>query len=497
MLLGPTLSFRHPTIRNRCDSILDPEFNYSQPNSDTLNADEERPLNLTVTSNEVSEPIAIENGSIVSSDRIRLNAFFPDDTGNPENDVVNISMITQTGFLFEATDDLVIPADWYDPFFMYMNYSSFNWEYSDIVEENEVVDITLNFSNDDCDVLVWWNDTSQVAKIYPTNLMGAQMVTNNTGSESGSFISERRGILGIGIFNYARQIGYYNLTVDTRERLVVSEIGNSASVDTWTWNRNLTLALDVVGLSLGGSIFIHNYSSLTFNNYFSPSIENLIVTVESQIVIIEWEIADRNQNDTFHSDVGLGTSNTGYGFQFLQDNLSENWYTWDSSGFLSRDNYIIRVVVTDSNGLTDEEFSPPFFAGDPWLEPPGYSISIDTLHGDIEYEEGTIGNEIVWQVTVQSDSAYYQIHVDGIEIQSGNLESGDLVVNVDGYPPNIYRFILTVTNGLDIETDTVSVTVYPRRFLSLANDLLLPGFAVILLASSIIVMEYRRKTKMT
>ena len=82
----------------------------SNPNSiktpavDFFLADEERPFNLTITSNEVSEPIEIDNGTIVNSDRIRLNAFFHDDVVNPENDIVNVSMTTQTGFLLEASD---------------------------------------------------------------------------------------------------------------------------------------------------------------------------------------------------------------------------------------------------------------------------------------------------------------------------------------------------------------------------------------------------------
>ena len=50
--------------------------------------------------------------------------------------------------------------------------------------------------------------------------------------------------------DFALQEGTYNLTVDTRERILVTEVGNNASIDTWTWNRNVTFSLEVVGYSL-------------------------------------------------------------------------------------------------------------------------------------------------------------------------------------------------------------------------------------------------------
>ncbi|TFF93290.1 hypothetical protein EU546_06415 [Candidatus Thorarchaeota archaeon] len=124
--------------------------------------------------------------------------------------------------------------------------------------------------------------------------------------------------------------------------------------------------------------------------------------------------------------------------------------------------------------------------------------TLPTISGvaDFGFEEGTTGYRVNWTAYDLAPSAYV-IRLDGATVKSGVWNSSSEVISVscDGLEAGAHEYVLTCYDASgNIATDTVNVTVYPRRVppSQLPLVALLVGGAGI--AAIVIVIILKRKS---
>jgi hypothetical protein len=220
------------------------------------------------------------------------------------------------------------------------------------------------------------------ARTYDNNLLGGDMASS-AHPEVGSFTAAEDGDIVFGILDYANDGGYYYLTVDTRLGLEPARAyASEFEIDTYFLLANQTYSVLVdsdTGTNLRYTVETPN---IFIGNFFAPEVTvNAPDDLGSNVFNFTWTITDLNADDVHYSSVWL-SADGGVSYQVIARNLTDTFYVWDSSGFLERDNYKVRirsfsVDFSDPPGLAavDDEanywpgdfgdgFSPEFTAGD-------------------------------------------------------------------------------------------------------------------------------------
>jgi len=125
------------------------------------------------------------------------------------------SQMIEGTVLGQDSEFLIIPPEEYDPFEGVIVLENFAWYKVDGIVSGDNIQITVDFTNDDTDVMVWWADTDNSTWTYANNLVGYKMSTDSS-PETGSFPATRGGSIMIGIFNYDREPGIWSARVVTQ-----------------------------------------------------------------------------------------------------------------------------------------------------------------------------------------------------------------------------------------------------------------------------------------
>jgi hypothetical protein len=258
----------------------------------------------------------------------------------------------------------------------------------DGIVEGDNVDIEVDFTNGDCDIMVWWADTDNTTWSYGNNLVGDVMATG-AHPEVGSFTADQTGSIMVGVFDYDLAPGTFTVTVDTRVGIYEDADGSEVTYDSYEFLRNGTFQVQILAETDTNIEYEINYAALTFENFFSPELLTVDVTGTGNEKTITWTASDLNAGDEHFFEVLL-SSDEGLTYQLLARNLTTASYVWDSTGFLIR-NYTVMIRVYDNDpvenptaiatgdywmGLSDMIESDSFEAGD--QTPPVPSTSTTT-----------------------------------------------------------------------------------------------------------------------
>ncbi len=327
----------------------------------------------------------LDAGGSAVGDHVLLNATWIDPVGGiPELTVTSVEMKVLYGVLVERHGTLVIPPG--DPgsqFTGTIDPAFYAWELVEGITEGDNVRVNLDFSNGDCDLMVWWADTPMESRSYANNLMGGVMATG-AHPEIGSFTADRDGDLEFGILNYDGAAGTYDLSVDTRLGLEPARVyTNNFQIDTYYLLANQTYSVLVdsdTGVNIRYSL---EFSDIFIGNFFAPVVTvNAPVDQGDNVWRFSWSSTDRNADDVNYYSVWL-SGDGGISYNVLARNLTVLQYDWDSTGFLQKE-YICRVrafsldmtTTVDgwpAGGVSEDTywpgdfsdgFSDPFTAGD-------------------------------------------------------------------------------------------------------------------------------------
>jgi subtilisin family serine protease len=339
-------------------------------------------LELTWTSRDSPTPTVVTTGGSAVGDHVEMTATWTDgvNPGMPEFGITTVEMKILYGTLFYAEGDLVHASDPGGAFDGIINPDDFAWETVPGITEGDNVRISCDFDSSDVDVMAWWSDTPMGERTYANNLVD---MASSDHPETDSFTATRSGDLDFGILDYANDGGLYYLTVDTRLGLEPARAdGNTFTIDTYFLLANQTYSV-LVDSDTGTNLrYIQEVPNIFIGNFFAPDVTvNAPEDMGMNVHNITWSVTDLNADDVHYYSVWL-SADGGVSYQVLARNLTATEYHWDSSGFLEKDDYIIRVRAysldfSDPPGLAlvDDEanywpgdfgdgFSPEFSAGD-------------------------------------------------------------------------------------------------------------------------------------
>ncbi len=162
----------------------------------------------------------------------------------------------------------------------------------------------------------------------------------------------------------------------------------------------------------------HSSRLLTYNNQGVGIGDSLVITASigpvtilspvagdtfTGSVNVSWTVSEMNENETYSSEILL-SADSGESYHLLDENITQWWYIWDSSGFLTKNTYRMMVHVYDSGGMNSTGVSPLFTAGDVHSGGgPRWPYS-ETTTSELEYTEsltnGILGVVIISSFTV-------------------------------------------------------------------------------------------------
>ncbi len=437
-------------------------------------------------------PKVLTDGDIIQDDQISIEAVFPHSRDSPEGNVAGIFWTASTGIMINRSGPLVIPDDGYNPFGDYIHLDQFAWEQIDGINRGDNVRLSVRHTNPDTDVLIFWNTPDKVAWRAETSILGYRMATGRAGIETGDFIADRSGSLMVGIYSFDGESGEYSLTLDTTETKTGHSDGNAFRYATWQWGRNVTIDFSFVGVTLGGSSIRHMLNNVTFENFFSPAVGNIRVSMHGTTKLITWEIYDRNLYELHQYEV-LVSRDGGQSFQLLAGSLHEASYSWDTAGFGKFDKCQIQVRAFDSIGLEGVSFSVVFMVSslegnisDTWFTVSSPSNST--------YIWGSSGHTIFWTVDVIDDiPLQYTVVVDDYVWKTGWTVTDEIGINADDLGVGLHELTLVIETGGSEYSASVYVEVLPNPALSI-YQVLNTSCACILVFGIAVLLEHQHRS---
>ncbi|MBN2230109.1 MAG: SRPBCC domain-containing protein [Candidatus Thorarchaeota archaeon] len=504
-------------------SFIDPSSNSFTNNietmpNDTMCTSDENGFSLTWTSRWEPIPQPVTNNSITVGDHIVLNASFPGGPSDPT--IVNCSIELTNGYTYSNTSPLVIPqGDPADQFLTYITKSEWDWVYLEGIQKGWCVNITLDFTNTDSDVMAFWNNT--INFISTGDLLGLQMASANK-PERGSFVANREGTLAIGILDFDSAVGNYTIEVEVGNQAFASNNGSEVILDTYyAFKSNETLNGIITGFTDTNDTTLHHLYNFTICNFFSPVLSLYhIYDLGDDDYNILWNCSDSNMDDINLYSIYL--SNDGaYTFQLLANNLSSASYIWDSTGWLYTTYYFrIRAYSVDPTYyttphlLTIDTYWPgdytdllvgPYYGGSTNIDPPPVDIIKNVFllsPEDTSLEEASADCFIRWDLIFSNGQNFpagfsYTITCDGIEAVVGYWSYGSvnsITFDASELSPGVHSITLSYTNPGDaggFYSDTVMVTIIPRRgtlvyFDIMTLSVIVPIFALAVVSYTII-----------
>ena len=294
---------------------------------------------ITWTSRDSPNSTVLESGDVLEGDHIIIKA-----KSLSEN-----SSITNTKMEFLGKSQLNVTR----PLILIIRNNpisqiDLDWVVVENITKGLMVNIEVNFSNTNCDIYAWWNDELLDGELdFSSNLLGNQMTTNSK-PERGSFIPNRTGNLAIGCFNTDNSTGNWSLLLN--QTFIEFESNESdIEVDTYELGRNVECRLMVTWYANNDIIMENEFSELSISNFFAPKIENITIDDSDSLnFTITWDIYDRNADDNHFCSI-LFSRDGGDSWQLLAIDLVTTSYYWDTSPFLTGDDWMLQIRVYDND----------------------------------------------------------------------------------------------------------------------------------------------------
>ncbi|MDF1538760.1 MAG: ABC transporter substrate-binding protein [Candidatus Thorarchaeota archaeon] len=410
---------------------------------------------LTWTSRENPNPTPIANSSRIVGNQLVITATWPDGVG-----INNVSICMTSGIRFRDTDSLVIPDSSYDLFEGSIDVTQLSWMYVDGIKENDVVHITSNFSNTDCDFIVFWADSDNSTWRFEENLIQSQMSTLGS-PENAAFWTDRNGTIAVGCFDYSLEAGEWTLEVATGDTIDFGTTnGRSKTAEIYDWDLDNNYNITATAKS-DNTTYIVTATNISVISHYEPSITLLSPnsSIYVNTVLINWTISDNNERDTHRTSVFISKDN-GSTYQLYSRGVDwrsvrSSSVSWNQTGWTRLDSYRVKVVVQDSSGLTDYDISDQSFTA-------GEVGIIDDVNPIIIGEEyhwmasGSSGNSFEW-LAFDLHPSSFEVWYEGVLIRSGSWESGLIHVDCDQSEDGFYNYTLRVA---DEEGITTSMTTW-------------------------------------
>ncbi len=255
-----------------------------------------------------------------------------------------------------------------------------------------------------------------------------------------------------------------------------------------TWVSGELIELDIDGLSVGVYVYKIEFYDLFGNMAF----DEVLVTVEeddTQPNVVE--------QDNFTYELGTSGNDIvwkAFDFNPSTYNLYLDGNLFDSDTWTNETSITVNIDGLDlGTHLYRIEFYDLF--GNMGYDEVNVTV-IDTImpelieQPDITYEEGSIGNEIVWTATDMKSADYY-LYINGSLDETGLWTSSEqLIFNIDGLEPGKYNYTIVFfdTSG-NCASDEVLITVTDTTTDSSVGY----GFTIVFAAVGLVLSMKRKK----
>ncbi|MHA2235757.1 MAG: hypothetical protein ACXABH_10535, partial [Candidatus Thorarchaeota archaeon] len=306
------------------------------------------------TARDMTTPTTISASDVLTGDHVTIENTWtiPAVAGLPEYSTITNTQIALLSGLYE-----VIPGTYADPGgrdawpIPLTDTAFYVWETVEGISAGATVQVDLDAqggSDPSFDVYDWADADSDgevdLDEIGATALLS---VDNGGGgaAEGGSYVAAVSGDIAIRVFCWAWAYGHqdYVLEVDTRASVDVDSLTAIASLDTYSFLRNITMDIYLYCWTETDVVWTVDFGTLSFENFFPPVVTiNAPVDLTGDVYNFTWTATDQNADDSIYFQVWL-SSDSGATYQLLAQNVTETFYVWDSSSFLERSTYMYRI----------------------------------------------------------------------------------------------------------------------------------------------------------
>ncbi|MHA1615318.1 MAG: NosD domain-containing protein [Candidatus Thorarchaeota archaeon] len=177
----------------------------------------------------------------------------------------------------------------------------------------------------------------------------------------------------------------------------------------------------------------------------------------------------------------------------------------DNSGLEARDDGTGNNWNTTGHGnyWSDYSGTGPYYisgsAGSIDYHPYGYTESVlpEINHpNDIEYDEGTVGNNIMWSPT-DVHASHYVLYQNSSEVNVGDWDGGNITIDIDGLDPGVYNYTILVYDYYsnwasdDVIVTVIAGTIDTDGALALVEVLLIGGGVGVVLVVLVMIRKRR------
>ncbi len=141
---------------------------------------------------------------------------------------------------------------------------------------------------------------------------------------------------------------------------------SSVKINTRGLGANHTCTINMTAWLVNGSILSERIHDVFLGNFFEPHIQLIAPNggeVWSGVNNITWSGWDNNSVEELTFEVLL-SSDGGKSYMLLATDIENQWYPWNSSGFLLQNSYLVEVRVTDGIYTNFDRSDGFFTAGD-------------------------------------------------------------------------------------------------------------------------------------
>ncbi len=475
--------------------------------------------NLTWTSRTQQVPQLLENESIAVGDHVVLNATFPDSLN-----ITHCEMRVWSGFTYTTTRPLVVPTDPGGVFSGIIDPAQFDWVVIKGIEKNLTVNISCNFTNTDSDFMAWDGALDQSEYTYSNNMLN--MVSGNNPETDSLIWTSDNDTMVLGCLNYdCTEIGNWTLNIQVGIDAIESVNASSIGMDTYyITGRNQSCFVCATGYTDLNESIVLLREQVRICNFFAPNVTiypPVTLPSDDKTYNISWSCFDRNADDVNYYSVWI-SSNDGYTYLLVAQNLTRTWHLWNSTGwFESCYTFRVRAYSLDFTiaGMTDVSDPPagywpgdysdgifiPFEAGEHYVMPTK-DVGVHSA-SYIAYSEGENGNYINWTLYFANwgndpDFIDYKIYRNRTLLTVGrhvfSQDSFILSINVDGLLEGTYKYLLsfrnpgsygrTVRDEVFVFVDSASITPTPA-ILSILQLVFISSILPIVLIVIIIIVN--------
>ncbi|TFH05083.1 MAG: hypothetical protein E4H14_13440 [Candidatus Thorarchaeota archaeon] len=449
-------------------------LNANQIYTNVIQSQEPLDSNLTWSARTQQSLQLVENNSVAAGDHVVVNGTF-----SPSLSVTECELNIWNGFTFSSNRSIIPVSDPDASFEGSIIYDDFDWIVIKGIERGLTVNITCNFTSENCDFMAWIGSMDPSLYSYSKSIVD---MASDDRPEHDSFIWEfENDTMILGCLNTANSSnGSWTAVVQIGVNVTTSSAGSTIALDTYYLeSRNQTCNIVLIGTTDTDETLTIRRDNVSLCNFFSPVIVvNHPVEINDEFTNISWSCTDLNQDDVNYFMVWI-SRDAGVTFVYLHGNVTQTTFIWDTSPWLAGD-YIIRVVAYSCDTTSEKcQFDDPpdsYWPGDyttafsGWWAYTGFptytsgaGLDVDSV-SDLTYEYGSTGNNVrlYLRFLYAPSSVDYIVRDNGTQWFEGDSYSASsvmvVVLNIDGLSLGIHEIEVDfLHNGHVLTTFTVYV----------------------------------------